>query len=1267
MADRSIVVKFRADVSDLTSKLGTAKTALTGLATQATQVSQTSKGALSGIGVGLGKGLDKVDKHSASLNALGTGFGVLGVAAAAGVGVAVKSFADFDEAISHVAASGKDAQANIGFLRQAALQAGADTKFSATEAAGGVEALLKAGVSAQDVLGGGLSGALDLAASGNLSVADSAEAAATAMTQFGLKGADVPHIADLLAAGAGKAQGEVSDMAAALNQSGLVASQFGISIEDTVGSLTAFAAAGLQGSDSGTSFKTMLQRLANPSDEAANEMKRLGINVYDAQGQFVGMTSFAEQLKTKLGGLTDAQRNASLAIIGGADAVRPLNVLYKEGGAGISNWVSQVNDAGYAAETAGKRMDNLKGDFEQFTGSLQTGLIQSGSGANSLLRDITQNATKAANAFGQMAPESQKNVLTFAAIAGGSSLAVAGLVKVVTSAASAKAALDTLGVSGTRGGAALGAVGKALGVVAVAFGVAEAAGLGFDAIFRKNDATSNDAGSALVSLGQSADFAGSGLDNFFSSAGEKYNDIDPFTTDIDGLSGAIDRLFNKTDNEKAGDFISGWLPGMDQAEVYAKKFSDLDGQLVKLSATGQQTAASGAFAKIAKQFSDQGVGVDDLIATFPRYKAALQESANQLGVGTLSAQDYADWMGGKVPAAIQKAAKDNPKLAASLDLTSGAAAEAVVKLQSYSDALLAITSAAGAAESAVDSAASTIKKNGKGLDQNTKKGRENQGALDNVAGSAKSDLGALAEGGASQGAIGAAAKRYRKFYRDLAVDAGMGSKAARALANDLISIPNAKSVRIVTPGAKVSANEAAILNHELKSIPKEQRAKVVTIAETKGAKAAKKAIAEVKAKSVIAKIIGNTKGGSDVQAKLRSLKKKLVDAIIKGDTSGARQVKAALDALHDKTVVARVVSKGRAAAGKGSTASADGGYISGFAGGGPLRGRGGPREDNVMGIDRTTGLQTSWVSVGEFVTNARSYANNRDVIEAINANPDKRFAVKALAKGGPSGDTKVSNAVLADFAVVDSRDLKELTSAQKALDKSTKKLTTAQSNAAAAIKEFANGVVEPYRSKSNDVDDVLEQLKQGAVDVSAFGTQIKQLKALGLNQNEINDIVGKGAVNGGELAAQIIAGGKGLVDSLNAANKSLEQASITVGAAATGAKIKGHAFGGLVTGAGSSTSDSNLRRLSNGEFVVQAAAAKNNLAFLQAFNRGAKALPSYALPGGSATTTNHSVGDTIDLGDIHLGGNGGFREARRELDRRRDIVRVRKLNRLSVV
>ena len=242
---------------------------------------------------------------------------------------AVTTLADFDKALSSVSALGGDYAANIDKIAEATKTAGIAFGFTAVESVKAVEALAKAGVAVEDILGGGLEGALTLAAAGSLDVADAAEAAAKSMVQFGLAGEDVTLIADLFANSANKALGEVSDITAALNQSGQVANQFGISIEETVGTLTAFANAGLLGSDAGTSFRTMLLRLAKPTEDSAAAMDRLGINAFDAQGQFIGIEKLAGQLQTQLKGLTEEQRNNTLATIFGTDAIRSASILYE--------------------------------------------------------------------------------------------------------------------------------------------------------------------------------------------------------------------------------------------------------------------------------------------------------------------------------------------------------------------------------------------------------------------------------------------------------------------------------------------------------------------------------------------------------------------------------------------------------------------------------------------------------------------------------------------------------------------------------------------------------------------------------------------------------------------------------------------------------------------------------------------------------------------------------------------------------------------------
>jgi hypothetical protein len=125
--------------------------------------------------------------------------------------------------------------------------------------------MAKAGVSAKDILGGGLTGALDLAAAGQLSVGDAPRSRRRRVNQFNLQGKDVSHVADLYSAAAGKAQGSVQDIAGAMKYAGVTAASMGVSIEETTGTIGLFASKGIIGEQAGTSFRSMLMSLTAPS------------------------------------------------------------------------------------------------------------------------------------------------------------------------------------------------------------------------------------------------------------------------------------------------------------------------------------------------------------------------------------------------------------------------------------------------------------------------------------------------------------------------------------------------------------------------------------------------------------------------------------------------------------------------------------------------------------------------------------------------------------------------------------------------------------------------------------------------------------------------------------------------------------------------------------------------------------------------------------------------------------------------------------------
>lgn len=314
-------------------------------------------------------------------------------AVALGLGYAVYRGSQFDSAMSQVQAATMESGAAMEDLRDLAIRLGADTQYSSEEAAQGITELAKAGVDTADIMGGGLAGALDLAAAGGLDVADAAEIAATQMVVFNLKGDQMAHVADLLAAGAGKAQGSVQDMALALQYAGLPAEGLGLSIEETTGTLALFASSGLVGEKAGTSFRGMLVSLTNPVGKTRTLMEELGLTFFDAQGRFVGMEGVAGQLQSRLGDLTQEQRNAALAQIFGNEALGAAQALYNGGAAGVAEWTRKVNDAGYAAEQAAALNDNLRGDLEKLGGAFDAAMTQIGDGAQGPLRFLVQALT----------------------------------------------------------------------------------------------------------------------------------------------------------------------------------------------------------------------------------------------------------------------------------------------------------------------------------------------------------------------------------------------------------------------------------------------------------------------------------------------------------------------------------------------------------------------------------------------------------------------------------------------------------------------------------------------------------------------------------------------------------------------------------------------------------------------------------------------------------------------------------------------------------
>ena len=313
----------------------------------------------------------KLKKH---LEPVGSAMKLVGAGALAAGVASVKMAGDYEQGLNiFKSVSGATAQ-QMAMVAAKARELGQDASLpgvSARDAANAMTELSKAGLSVNDTLAAS-KGVMSLAKAGQIDVADAATIAAQALNAFKLKGSDAGKVADVLANGANASATDIRGLSLGLQQSAAVASQFGVSLEDTVTTLGLFANRGMQGSDAGTSLKTMLISLANPSKKASELMRTLGINAYDASGKFVGMRQLAQNLQNGLKGLSEEQKQQALATIFGTDAFRAAAFLADSAGKSYDDMSKAVGRSGAAMDLAKAQNSGFNGALDNLKSTIET-------------------------------------------------------------------------------------------------------------------------------------------------------------------------------------------------------------------------------------------------------------------------------------------------------------------------------------------------------------------------------------------------------------------------------------------------------------------------------------------------------------------------------------------------------------------------------------------------------------------------------------------------------------------------------------------------------------------------------------------------------------------------------------------------------------------------------------------------------------------------------------------------------------------------------
>lgn len=324
-------------------------------------------------------------------------------AAAAFTKTSIDSGMNFDTAMSQVAATMGTTVDKIGNVEAKAEEMGRTTKYTATEAAEGMNILAQAGLSADEQISG-IGTVLNLASAGAMSLEESASYTAGAVKGFGDSMSNASYYADLMAKGATLANTDVRGLGEAFSGSAATAKNYGQAADSVTLSLLRLAEQNVTGSEASTALNRAMADLYTPTDDASKALDQLGVSAYKSNGEAKDFNDLVDELNGSLQGMTAEQKNNALATIFTTQGLQAFNKMTASSDATVQKFWKGIQDSsGSAAQQAATQLDNLKGDItllSSATEGLELGFYNTFSGTiRGAIKGITSEVSGLAEAM----------------------------------------------------------------------------------------------------------------------------------------------------------------------------------------------------------------------------------------------------------------------------------------------------------------------------------------------------------------------------------------------------------------------------------------------------------------------------------------------------------------------------------------------------------------------------------------------------------------------------------------------------------------------------------------------------------------------------------------------------------------------------------------------------------------------------------------------------------------------------------------------------
>ncbi|MGN8806842.1 MULTISPECIES: phage tail tape measure protein [unclassified Blautia] len=283
----------------------------------------------------------------------------------------VKTAADFEIAMSKVAAVSGASGKELEDLTAKAREMGSKTKFSASEAAEAMNYMAMAGWKTEDMLSG-IEGVMNLAAASGEDLATTSDIVTDALTAFGLSAQDSGHFADVLAAASSNANTNVSMMGETFKYCAPIAGALGFSVEDTAEAIGLMANAGIKSTQAGTSLRTIMTNLSGEVKICGENIGEVTVATTNADGSMRDLSDILADCRTAFSGLSESEKAAAAESLVGKNAMSGFLALMNAGEGDIAKLSGAIDNCNGAAQSMADTMNNnLEGQLTILKSQLQ--------------------------------------------------------------------------------------------------------------------------------------------------------------------------------------------------------------------------------------------------------------------------------------------------------------------------------------------------------------------------------------------------------------------------------------------------------------------------------------------------------------------------------------------------------------------------------------------------------------------------------------------------------------------------------------------------------------------------------------------------------------------------------------------------------------------------------------------------------------------------------------------------------------------------------